>query len=201
MATVVFGDFEWDEAKAKVNLHEHGVSFEEGATAFEDPNHLVVDDGSNDGETYWLIGFSIAGRLLTVVHVERGRRERIISARRATVGEEQRYGQARGEPSRAGGRETKGKRRKALADVARSRLDALRRLGFTVAGDDGVAMAPRGPQGDLWRPLEQYRLMNARSSCGARAWQQLRRGRTEERRWLCARLSGTRIENLGGNQS
>ena len=71
MATVVFGDFEWDDAKAEANVRNHGVSFDEAATAFEDPNHLIVDDGSGNGETYWLLGFSIAGRLLTVVHVER----------------------------------------------------------------------------------------------------------------------------------
>jgi uncharacterized DUF497 family protein len=89
--TVVFGDFEWDAAKAEANVRKHGVSFEEATTAFEDPDHLIVDDGSEDGETYWLVGFSIARRLLTVVHVERGRRERIISARRATSEDEHRY--------------------------------------------------------------------------------------------------------------
>ncbi len=29
MATVVFGDFEWDDRKAASNLKKHGVSFEE----------------------------------------------------------------------------------------------------------------------------------------------------------------------------
>jgi uncharacterized DUF497 family protein len=97
MATVVSGDFEWDDAKAEANFRKHGVSFEEAATTFEDPNHLVIDDGSGDGETYWLIGFSIAGRLLTVVHVERGSKERIISARRAVAEDERRYRQAQDE--------------------------------------------------------------------------------------------------------
>jgi hypothetical protein len=48
-------------------------------TAFEDPRHVLVDDGAGNGG-YVLIGFSLRGRLLTVVHVERGRRERIVSA-------------------------------------------------------------------------------------------------------------------------
>jgi uncharacterized DUF497 family protein len=30
VATVVSGDFEWDEVKAEANLSKHGVSFEEG---------------------------------------------------------------------------------------------------------------------------------------------------------------------------
>jgi uncharacterized protein len=171
MATVVYGDFEWDDAKAEANMRKHGVSFDEAATAFEDPNHLIVDDGSGDGETYWLVGFSIAGRLLTVVHVERGRRERIISARRATPEDERRYGHGRGEPT-APPKGTKAERRKALAEVARARLDALRSLGFVIPGDDGVALPPRGPRGGLWRPLEQYGLMYegpARGSSDCRA--------------------------------
>jgi uncharacterized DUF497 family protein len=159
MATVVFGDFEWDDSKAEVNVRKHGVSFDEAATAFEDPEHLIVDDGSGDGETYWLIGFSISGQLLTVVHVERGQRERIISARRATPEDERRYRQGRGAPPAPPPRRTKAERRKALAEAARARLDALRSLGFIVPDDDGVALPPRGPRGGLWRPLEQYGLM------------------------------------------
>jgi uncharacterized DUF497 family protein len=31
-------------------MRKHDVSFDEAATAFEDPNHLIVDDGSGDGE-------------------------------------------------------------------------------------------------------------------------------------------------------
>jgi uncharacterized DUF497 family protein len=92
VATVVFGDFEWEDAKAAVNLRRHGVSFEEAITAFEDPHHLLVEDGSGR-DRYLLIGFSHEGRLLTVVHVERGARERIISAWRATVTEEKHYRQ------------------------------------------------------------------------------------------------------------
>jgi hypothetical protein len=159
MATVVSGDFEWDDAKAEANLRKHGVSFEEATTAFEDANHLIVDDGSGDSETYWLIGFSIAGRLLTVVHVERGPRERIISARRTTAEDERRYRKGQGEPSEPAPGKTKAERRRALTDVGCARLDALRGLGFVVPGDDGRALPPRGPRGGLWRPLEQYGLM------------------------------------------
>jgi uncharacterized DUF497 family protein len=91
VATVVRGDFEWDDAKAASNLLKHGVSFEEAITAFEDPRHLIVGDGAGLGE-YLLIGFSLRGRLLTVVHVERGARERVVSAWRASAREERIYG-------------------------------------------------------------------------------------------------------------
>lgn len=79
MATVIHGDFEWDDAKAEQNLRDHGVSFEEAVTAFEDERHLLTDDGTDRGN-FLLIGFSLAGQMLTVVHVERGERDRIISA-------------------------------------------------------------------------------------------------------------------------
>ena len=140
-------------------MRKHGVSFDEAATAFEDPNHLIVDDGSGDGKTYWLLGFSIAGRLLTVVHVERGRRERIISAHGATAEDERRYRQGQDEPSASRGKRTKADRREALAEVARARLDAVRSLGFVVPRDDGGGLPPRAPRGGLWRPLELYGLM------------------------------------------
>ena len=37
MATVIEGDFEWDDEKALSNLDKHGVSFPEAATVFADP--------------------------------------------------------------------------------------------------------------------------------------------------------------------
>jgi uncharacterized DUF497 family protein len=34
-------EFEWDKAKAKVNLKKHGVSFEEASSIFGDPLALT----------------------------------------------------------------------------------------------------------------------------------------------------------------
>jgi uncharacterized DUF497 family protein len=90
VARVVRGDFEWDDAKAAANLAKHGLSFDEATTAWTDPAHVIVDDGSG-ADTFLLIGLSHGGRLLTVVHVERGERERIISAWRATANEQKIY--------------------------------------------------------------------------------------------------------------
>jgi ribonuclease toxin BrnT of type II toxin-antitoxin system len=36
--------FEWDAAKAAANLLQHGVSFEEAATVFQDPLAKIHDD-------------------------------------------------------------------------------------------------------------------------------------------------------------
>lgn len=78
--------FEWDETKAATNLRKHGVSFEEAASVFSDAlAYTFVDPDHSVGEQRLLtFGFSQFGHLLAVVHAERGRAIRIISARKAT---------------------------------------------------------------------------------------------------------------------
>ena len=88
MPTVVRGDFEWDDSKARTNRAKHGVAFEEAALAFADPRLVFVSDG---GDRLVAIGFSHRGRLLCVAHVDRGSRHRIISARVATSEESKLY--------------------------------------------------------------------------------------------------------------
>jgi uncharacterized DUF497 family protein len=39
--------FEWDSAKADRNIETHGVTFEEAATVFTDPNCLPLRDFEN----------------------------------------------------------------------------------------------------------------------------------------------------------
>jgi uncharacterized protein len=90
MATIIEGDFEWDSAKAARNLAKHGVSFQEAATVFADPIAVYLDDGSGSDRIV-VIGNSLRERLLCVVNIQRGERERIISARRATQGERDVY--------------------------------------------------------------------------------------------------------------
>lgn len=90
MPTIIDGDFEWDEAKAAANVAKHGISFPEAATVFADPLSIYLDDGAERGRMV-VIGTSIRERILCVVHIERGDRDRIISARRATPGEREVY--------------------------------------------------------------------------------------------------------------
>ncbi|MBM4383351.1 MAG: BrnT family toxin [Deltaproteobacteria bacterium] len=84
------GDFEWDDKKAESNLAKHGVSFPEAATVFAGPAAVYLDDGSSTDRVV-ILGRSIRERLLYVVHVERGARDRIISARPATRAERDVY--------------------------------------------------------------------------------------------------------------
>lgn len=92
--TIEYGEFEWDEEKAKENRRKHGVSFEEATTAFDDTRHLV-DPDADDPERFVLIGMSNKARVLYVVHAERERRRRIryriISARLGNRGDAVRY--------------------------------------------------------------------------------------------------------------
>jgi len=90
VATVVQGDFEWDDAKAESNLAKHGVSFEEAATVFADGAAVFLDDPTA-ADKFVVIGMSARPRVLFVVHVIRSERERIISARPATATEEHLY--------------------------------------------------------------------------------------------------------------
>ena len=86
-------EFEWDDAKAVSNLKKHDVSFEEGATIFNDAMIATISDPdhSKDEERFISIGVSVQGRLLVVVHTEREERIRLISCRKATSGERKLY--------------------------------------------------------------------------------------------------------------
>jgi uncharacterized DUF497 family protein len=79
-------DFEWDPDKERLNALRHGIAFSEAVTVFEDPLSIARLDRehSESEERFRVIGRSAAGRILIVVHSERGKFIRIISARRAT---------------------------------------------------------------------------------------------------------------------
>jgi uncharacterized DUF497 family protein len=92
--TVVNGDCEWHSDKAESNLAKHGVAFEEAMTVFADPTLAYLDDGSGSGRLLAL-GMSNQGRLLAVVYVDRGKRDRIVSARPATRTETDTYAESK----------------------------------------------------------------------------------------------------------
>jgi uncharacterized DUF497 family protein len=92
VATVIFGDFEWDDRKAALNLRKHGVSFEEAITALADPRAITAVDLVFPDR--WItIGRSVLLRVLFVVHTQSlpGGRTRIISARKASARQRRKY--------------------------------------------------------------------------------------------------------------
>ena len=86
-------NFEWDSKKAEANRKKHGVSFEEGVTAFGDPLSMNMSDPdhSESEERFIVIGQSDRYRLLVVCYVEIKGKTRIISARQATRSERKNY--------------------------------------------------------------------------------------------------------------
>jgi len=84
-------DVEWDPAKAKANLHKHGIRFADALTVLEDENAISIRDDRQHEERWVTIGMDALGRVLVVVYMWRGERIRMISARPATSSESQQY--------------------------------------------------------------------------------------------------------------
>jgi uncharacterized DUF497 family protein len=88
-------EFDWDPRRSNSNQAKHGVSFDEAASAFEDDSALLIADPAHSGDEdrFVLLGLSARARLLVVVHCYRESDSiiRIISARRATRHEHDRY--------------------------------------------------------------------------------------------------------------
>jgi len=86
-------EFEWDSNKAKANLINHGIGFQEALTVFADPlAHIFEDEDRSEAEPREIIiGHSEKQRLVLVCFAARGTRIRIISARKATRFERKDY--------------------------------------------------------------------------------------------------------------
>lgn len=93
--------FEWDPEKARRNRRKHGISFEDAMHVFEDPYALFEPDrGHSTEEERWLAVGLVGGvAVVLVAHAaqQQGPDEiiRLISARRATRKERNRYEQTR----------------------------------------------------------------------------------------------------------
>ena len=85
--------YEWDRAKAAANLRQHGVDFEDAIPALEDPNRIEEADDrfDYDEERDIVIGMATGGILFVVATYRGEQTRRIISARKATKHEEDRY--------------------------------------------------------------------------------------------------------------
>jgi uncharacterized DUF497 family protein len=78
--------FEWDFRKARSNIAKHGVSFETASTVFGDAASLTIPDPDHSitERRSVTIGRAFNGKLIVVVHTDRGNNIRIISARGAS---------------------------------------------------------------------------------------------------------------------
>ncbi len=87
--------FEWDERKRASNLAKHRIDFLDAVSIFDGPV-LESEDARHDyGERrYGAFGQTRSGDIVLVLYTWRGKRRRIISARRAGSDEIENYRRA-----------------------------------------------------------------------------------------------------------
>ena len=84
--------FEWDEEKNQINIHKHGIDFQDAVDIFNHPMLSQPDHRANYGEDRWVaIGLIYACPGVIVFTERTGDRVRIISARKATKRETRLY--------------------------------------------------------------------------------------------------------------
>jgi uncharacterized DUF497 family protein len=83
--------FEWDPAKASLNIQKHKISFQRAAEVFKDPCAISIFDveHSHDEDRWITMGRDFSGRILVISQTFREIdmdlcRIRIISSRKAT---------------------------------------------------------------------------------------------------------------------
>jgi uncharacterized DUF497 family protein len=73
---------EWNAERSASNLAECGVRFDEAATVFGDPLSRTIADRAAEASRFVTFGLSHRGRMLVVVHVDRGSTIWIVRALR-----------------------------------------------------------------------------------------------------------------------
>lgn len=84
--------YEWDKVKAASNRRLHGIDFQDAIVAREDPNPIEeADDRFDYGEDRDIVIGMSRGVLFVVATYRDENTRRIISARKATKHEKDRY--------------------------------------------------------------------------------------------------------------
>jgi uncharacterized DUF497 family protein len=91
--TIAYVQYEWDNGKAAENLRKHGVDFADAIAALEDANRLEEIDARFEysEERIQVIGMARGSVLFVIVTLRSEDSCRIISARKATRHEQDRY--------------------------------------------------------------------------------------------------------------
>jgi uncharacterized DUF497 family protein len=85
--------FDWDPNKASLNDEKPGISFVRAADVFDDTDDLYeLDDRFNYGEVRQQAIGRVGTMIIVVIFTERGALTRLISARKASRDERERYG-------------------------------------------------------------------------------------------------------------
>lgn len=87
--------FDWDESKNAINQSKHGIDFYEASSVFYDEMAILFDDPEHSEieDRFIILGLSSQANILIVCHCYRENDNviRIISARKATKKEGERY--------------------------------------------------------------------------------------------------------------
>jgi len=85
-------EFEWDEAKARINQETHRVSFLTAAAIFLNERLERIDDREEYGELRWIALGRVESEVYRVVYTWRGENlVRLISAQKASKDEREIY--------------------------------------------------------------------------------------------------------------
>ena len=83
---------EFDPIKAASNLQKHGVHFAEAEMVLQDQMALTIEDPDTAGEQRWItMGADSMARILLVVYTYRSDQARVISVRKASRQEREKY--------------------------------------------------------------------------------------------------------------
>lgn len=83
--------FEWDESKRQANFAKHGVDFGVAPVVFSGDTVTIADERNDYGEKRCITLGTLHGRVVVVVHTQRGEATRIISMRKANEREQKIY--------------------------------------------------------------------------------------------------------------
>lgn len=84
--------FVWDEGKRAANLQKHGLDFVDASLVYDNPGKLTFSSARKDEDRSLDIAMvEVAGRVLTLIYVERGADIRVISFRTASRRERKIY--------------------------------------------------------------------------------------------------------------
>ena len=82
----------FDPVKAAINLQKHGVHFAEAEMVLRDQMALTIEDPDTAGEQRWItMGADSMARILLVVYTYRSDQARVISVRKASRQEREKY--------------------------------------------------------------------------------------------------------------
>ena len=82
---------EWNQNKNLLNFEKHGLNFEDAELVFSGKTVTFLDDRYEYGEERFVTLGELIGRIVVIVHTQRGYAVRIISMRKANEREKKIY--------------------------------------------------------------------------------------------------------------